>query len=102
MNNALKLFCCPQAVLLSALQLACTSVATIGDDSRAAMAVFDFEPTNRQLDEPLRSQEMIMLQEVLYVEDAERATSPVAGLHRTAQQPELVPLPSVKPQHQQC
>ena len=58
------------------------------------MAVFDFEPTNRQLDEPLRSQEMIMLKEVLYVDDTERATSPVAGLNRSVQNQELVPLPS--------
>lgn len=58
------------------------------------MAVFDLEPKDGQLDEPLRSQELIMLKEVLYVEESERATSPVAGLHRTAQQQELVPLPS--------
>lgn len=58
------------------------------------MAVFDFEPKDGQLDEPLRSQEMIMLKEVLYVEESERATSPVAGLHSTAQHHELVPLPS--------
>lgn len=58
------------------------------------MAVFDFEPKNGQLEEPLRSQEMIMLKEVLYVEESERPTSPVAGLHRPAPQHELVPLPS--------
>ena len=57
------------------------------------MAVFDLEPKNGQLDEPLRSQEMIMLKEVLYVEDSDRPTSPVVGLHRSTQH-ELVPLPS--------
>ena len=57
------------------------------------MAVFDFEPKDGHLGEPLRSQEMIMLKEVLYVEES-RATSPVAGLQRPAQQHELVPLPS--------
>ncbi|KAL0052790.1 hypothetical protein WJX82_007809 [Trebouxia sp. C0006] len=58
------------------------------------MAVFDFEPKDGQLDEPLRSQEIIMLKEVLYVEESDRATSPVAGLHRSVHQQELVPLPS--------
>ena len=58
------------------------------------MAVFDFEPKDGQLDEPLRSQEIIMLKEVLYVEEPDRATSPVAGLHRSVHQQELVPLPS--------
>jgi len=58
------------------------------------MAVFDFDPKDGQLDEPLRSQEIIMLKEVLYVEESDRATSPVAGLHRPVHQQELVPLPS--------
>lgn len=58
------------------------------------MAVFDFEPKDGQLDEPLRSQEIIMLKEVLYVEESDRATSPVAGLHCSVHQQELVPLPS--------
>ena len=66
---------------------------SIADESRAAMAVFDFEPKDGHLQEPLRSQEMIMLKEVLYVEEC-KATSPVAGLQRPAQQHELVPLPS--------
>lgn len=35
-----------------------------------------------------------MLKEVLFVEDTERANSPVAGLHRPAHQHELLPLPS--------
>ena len=57
------------------------------------MAVFNFEPKDGQLDEPLRSQEMIMLKEVLYVEES-GPSSPVAGLQRHSQQHELVPLPS--------
>ncbi|KAL3157454.1 hypothetical protein ABBQ32_011920 [Trebouxia sp. C0010 RCD-2024] len=58
------------------------------------MAVFDFEPKDGQLDEPLRSQEMIMLKEVLYVEEADKPSSPVVGLQRPAQSHDLVPLPS--------
>ena len=49
------------------------------------MAVLELEPKHG-LDEPLRSQEMRMLKEVLFTEESTRANSPVAGL-QTVQQP---------------
>ena len=68
---------------------------SLSTDSRAAMAVFDLDPRDGHLDEPLRSQEMIMLKEVLYVEEPERAVSPVAGVQtHPAPQHALLSLPS--------